>query len=52
VASVLYRFGSFALECLAFLATWFVFDVVAEMTRRAWVSYTTRGVVAQGPDVD
>jgi hypothetical protein len=52
VASLLYRFGSFALECLAFLATWFAFDVVAEMTRRAWVTYTTRGAVAGGPNID
>ena len=52
VASLLYRFGSFALECLAFLTTWFICDVVAEMTRRVWVTYTTRGVVAGRPTID
>ena len=30
VAAVFYRFHSFALECLAFLATWFVLDFVIE----------------------
>jgi hypothetical protein len=29
VAEYFYKFGSFTLECLAFLATWFVFDAVA-----------------------
>jgi uncharacterized membrane protein (DUF4010 family) len=52
VASLLYRFGSFALECLAFLATWFVFDVVVETARRSWMAYATRGAVIQGPDID
>ena len=28
VAELFYKFHSFALECLAFLATWFVFDAV------------------------
>lgn len=27
VASMFYRWGSFALECLGFLATWFVIDL-------------------------
>jgi hypothetical protein len=31
IAATLYRFGSFALECLAFLATWFVIDGVAQL---------------------
>jgi hypothetical protein len=26
IAEQLYRFGSFAVECLAFLVTWFVLD--------------------------
>jgi hypothetical protein len=30
VASVFYKFGSFALEAVAFLATWFVLDAVVE----------------------
>ena len=28
IAELFYKFHSFALECLAFLATWFVFDAV------------------------
>jgi len=31
VASLFYRFGSFALECLAFLATWFVIDAAIQV---------------------
>lgn len=29
VAEVFYRFGSFSLECLAFLATWFLLETAA-----------------------
>ena len=28
IAELFYKFGSFTLECLAFLATWFAIDVV------------------------
>ena len=35
IASVFYKFGSFALEAVAFLATWFVLDAVVEGGRRA-----------------
>lgn len=41
IAELLYKFHSFTLECLAFLATWFVLDaaaqrfVVARQSRRA-----------------
>jgi hypothetical protein len=38
IANLFYRFGSFGLECLAFLATWFVLDVgvqaIARLRRR------------------
>ncbi|MDT9682724.1 hypothetical protein RND61_11675 [Streptomyces sp. TRM76323] len=34
LASLFYRFGSFALEAVAFLATWFVLDAAAEGVRR------------------
>jgi hypothetical protein len=34
VAELFYKFGSFMLECLAFLATWFVFDLVVHLVRR------------------
>ena len=30
IATVFYEFGSFALECLAFLATWAVIDLPAQ----------------------
>ncbi|MFD9663466.1 hypothetical protein ACFWAY_17855 [Rhodococcus sp. NPDC059968] len=30
IASFFYKFGSFALEALAFLATWFVLDALVE----------------------
>ena len=32
-AELLYKFHSFTLECLAFLATWFVFSAVADWAR-------------------
>ena len=31
VASLFYKFGSFALECLAFLITWFVVDATVQI---------------------
>jgi hypothetical protein len=34
LASLFYKFGSFALEAVAFLATWFVLDAVVEGVRR------------------
>lgn len=30
IATVFYKFGSFALECLAFLATWSLIDLPAQ----------------------
>lgn len=30
IASFLYKFGSFALECVAFLVTWFVIDAALQ----------------------
>ncbi len=35
IASLFYKFGSFALEAVAFLATWFVIDALAEGVRMA-----------------
>ena len=35
-AELLYKFGSFALECVAFLATWCVFSAVAAGAARMW----------------
>jgi hypothetical protein len=34
IAELFYKFHSFTLECLAFLATWFVIDVVVSGARR------------------
>jgi hypothetical protein len=34
IAELFYKFHSFTLECLAFLATWFVLDLVMQSVRR------------------
>ena len=34
VAEVFYKFQSFSLECLAFLATWYGFDLVLSLVRK------------------
>jgi hypothetical protein len=31
IAEFFYKFGSFALECVAFLATWYVLDAVVQI---------------------
>lgn len=36
VAETSYKFKSFTLECAAFLVTWFVFDAVLQLVRRAF----------------
>jgi hypothetical protein len=36
IAELLYKFGSFSLECLAFLATWFVLDAAVQ-SLRTWL---------------
>lgn len=38
LAEMFYKFHSFTLECLAFLATWFAADVCAVALRKAWKS--------------
>ena len=35
VAELFYKFGSFTLECLGFLVTWFVLDAVFAQVGRA-----------------
>ncbi len=35
IAELFYKFHSFTLECVAFLATWYVFDVIISMVRKA-----------------
>ena len=34
IANLFYKFGSFGLECLAFLATWFVLDLGVQAIAR------------------
>jgi hypothetical protein len=34
VAELWYRFGSFTLECVAFLATWYVLDAAMQPLRK------------------
>lgn len=38
IAELFYKFHSFALECVAFLATWYVFDVIISLVRKAVVA--------------
>lgn len=37
IASLFYKLGSFALECIAFLATWFVIDFALARLRRLFL---------------
>ena len=34
IAEIFYKFHSFTLECLAFLATWYATDVAIQLARR------------------
>ena len=36
VAEMFYKFGSFTLECIGFLATWFVIDAIFAQIARAF----------------
>jgi hypothetical protein len=45
LAELFYKFGSFALECVAFLATWLVIDAVATGLHNLWLR---RGSARQG----
>ena len=36
IAELFYKFGSFTLECLGFLATWFVLDAIFAAIARAF----------------
>lgn len=36
VAEMFYKFHSFTVECLAFMATWFVFSYLFSLARNAW----------------
>jgi hypothetical protein len=41
VSEVFYKFGSFALECVAFLLTWLAFDLVTEWVAGVPVASTS-----------
>ena len=41
VAEMFYKFGSFTLECLGFLATWFVLDAMLSLVARAFARRAT-----------
>lgn len=41
IAEFLFKFKSFTLECLAFLATWFVLSFVQSLIFRAWPGQCT-----------
>jgi len=38
IAELFYKFKSFTLECLAFLATWFVIDALVTALRNIWLA--------------
>ncbi len=40
IAEVFYKFHSFTLETIAFLATWFVLDFIVQSVRRALAKRT------------
>jgi hypothetical protein len=44
IAAVFYRFGSFALECLAFLATWALLELPAQ-----WLTNLVNGADRNPP---
>jgi hypothetical protein len=43
IAEIFYKFHSFTLECLAFLATWFVLDMVISTASKWWRSASQTG---------
>ncbi len=43
VAELFYRFGSFTLECLAFLATWYAIHLPITAIYRRWSPSLERG---------
>ena len=36
IAELFYKFHSFTLECIAFLATWYVLDVLVKFLSKNW----------------
>jgi hypothetical protein len=47
IAEFFYKRHSFTLECLGFLATWFVIDAAISLVRSAWLSRRTQSSPAQ-----
>ena len=43
IAEMFYKFGSFTLECLGFLVTWFVLDALFALVARAFSRPATDG---------
>ena len=52
VAELFYKLGSFALECLAFLATWLVIDLLFHGLRRLMPSPSAKGRTSAGATRD
>jgi hypothetical protein len=44
IAEFFYKFHSFTLECAAFLATWFLFDVIIQAAARTFARAAGRAV--------
>jgi len=36
IAELFYKFHSFTLECIAFLATWYVLDMLVKFMSKTW----------------
>lgn len=48
IAELFYKFHSFVLECVAFLATWFVLDALVQLFFRARDSVLSTGTQRRG----
>jgi hypothetical protein len=42
IAEIFFKWKSFALECLGFLALWFVLDVIFSAIRSAWLKRSAK----------
>lgn len=49
IATLFYKFGSFALECLAFLATWSLIDLASQWLARRLGMSARPGADTSGP---
>ena len=41
IAEVFYKFHSFTLECIGFLATWFLLDASVKFIRKTWNQFSS-----------